>query len=161
TAFLDPRSAREFPLTLRAIRLFDGPQGTRARIEAEVPMANLLSLPGSAAGGRKASVIIGGKVVALKEGPAARADSLAAPWFGPVPPRPTLDFNRRADITLPPGPGPGAATRVVYTGEIDPPPGAYRIFAVAEDRQARSASAETLDIVSRRADAALGEIRLM
>ncbi|MCI0657790.1 MAG: hypothetical protein L0170_12060, partial [Acidobacteria bacterium] len=157
-AYLAPGAARNFPVAVRARRLFDHPGGTRFRIEVSVPLEALLTRPSPSAGGGVVTLLIGGQVVPLRSRASRAVSADRNPWSDVDPKKPTWGFDRRAEIRLPAvREGSRSPSRAVYVNEFDAPPGEYRIVAVAEDGLTRSVSTALADLTARTSTAILGE----
>jgi len=157
-AYLAPAAARAFPVSVRALRLFDHPGGTRFRVEVSVPLEALLARPSPSTGGGVVSLLIGGQVVPLGARTSKAASRDRDPWADVDPKKKTWGFDRRAEIRLPaPGGSPRSPSRAVYVNEFDAPPGEYRVVAVAEDGLSRSVSTGLTDLTARASAEVLGE----
>ena len=159
-AFLAPQAARAFPMTVTSTRLFDHPRGSRIRVQVDIPLKDLLALPGPRPGGQRLTLLVGGQVLPIREETVPQGISRENPWMDVDPKRESRSFGRRLEINLPPAAGPRRATRVAYTGEMDASPGHYLIVAVAEDVLAGTVSSRTIEFRARASFASLGEIGL-
>jgi hypothetical protein len=157
-AYLAPAAARAFPVSVRALRLFDHPGGTRFRVEVSVPLEALLARPSPSTGGGVVTLLIAGQVVPLRARTSKTASRDRDPWAEVDPKKKTWAFDRRAEIRLPAiRGGSRSPSRAVYANEFDAPPGEYRIVAVAEDGLTRSVSTGLADLNARTSTAILGE----
>jgi VWFA-related protein len=159
-AFLSPESARTFPVSVSAHRIYDHPTGSRFRIEVSIPLEALLASPGPPQEGRRMSLLLGGRVVPLAGATttvAAGFSRATSAWINVDPRKPSWGFDRRAEIRVPPSAARRPVSRAVYRNEIDVPPGDYRIVSVVEDGLTRTISTALTDFTATASTSLLGQ----
>jgi len=165
-AMFDPSSARDFPVSVRAVPLYSDGAASHVRIEVSVSIADLLALPksGSPAGTRRLLVQLGGRIVPqLERAGEAMPSQERGAWADVDTTLESLPFGGQAEISIPPG-SPGrveVVTTLVRVAEVSAPPGRYRVVAVVEDRQTRTVGAGLADFRAGAEPAALGSVGLV
>ncbi len=161
-AFLDPSAATAFPLSLEVVPLFDHSHGTRIRVQIQVPVSGLLSLPVMVddENFRQMRVQAGVSVITLTEPDAAAGvQELGADVDEETK---LLEFSRQSVLTFPASDAASKESRhLAFAEELDAPPGTYRLVLVVQDQLARTVAAAVTEFQVSDQGRALGPVRLL
>ncbi len=161
-AFLDPPAADAFPLSVEVVPLFDHAHGTRMRVQIQVPVSGILSLPVMVDGEslRQMRVQAGISVITLTESDAAVG--VQELGFDVDEDTKLLEFSRQSVLTFPASATASKESRhLAFAEEMDAPPGAYRLVLVVQDRLARTVAAAVTEFQVPDERRALGAVRLL